>query len=55
MGRLIIDGNCVYEIDEECLRTRTVPEGCKVKEAIERMERGEGQQNRQKTVRDNKK
>lgn len=39
MGKLIIDGNSVYEIDEECLKSRPVPDGCKVREAIERMER----------------
>ncbi|MCM1106571.1 MAG: hypothetical protein NC355_06475 [Blautia sp.] len=39
MGKLIIDGNSVYEIDEECLRSRPVPEGCKVLEAIQQMEK----------------
>ena len=28
MGKLIIDGNSVYEIDEECLRKTHVPENC---------------------------
>ena len=31
--RLIIDGNSVYE---ECLKRRTVPTECRVKEAVER-------------------
>ena len=35
-ARLIIDGNSVYEIDEECLKRRNVPPECGVKEAIER-------------------
>ncbi len=26
MGRLIIDGNRVYELDEECLRKKKIPE-----------------------------
>lgn len=34
MGKLIIDGKNVYEIDEECLKKRKVPPGCKVEEAI---------------------
>ena len=38
MCKLIIDGNSVYEIDEECLKKRHVPEECRVKEAMERME-----------------
>lgn len=41
MGKLIIDGNSVYEVDEECLKSRPVPEDCRVLEAIERMEREE--------------
>ena len=34
--RLIIDGNSVYEVDEECLNRRKVPTECRVKEAVER-------------------
>ena len=34
--RLIIDGNSVYEVDEECLKRRNVPAECRVKEAVER-------------------
>ena len=28
MGKLIIDGNSVYEVDEECLKKRGLPEKC---------------------------
>jgi hypothetical protein len=38
LGRLIIDGNSVYEVDEECLKKRKVPSGCGVAEAIRRQE-----------------
>jgi len=38
MGRLIIDGNSVYEVDEECLKRRNVPPECKVYEAVEKTE-----------------
>lgn len=34
MGKLIIDGKNVYEVDEECLKKRKVPTGCKVEEAL---------------------
>lgn len=34
--RLIIDGNSIYEVDEECLKRRNVPAECRVKEAVER-------------------
>ena len=38
MGKLIVDGNSVYEIDEECLKNRPVPEECKVYDALRKME-----------------
>jgi hypothetical protein len=38
MGKLIIDGSSVYEVDEECLKKRGVPDGCKVADAIRRQE-----------------
>ena len=28
MGRLIIDGKSVFEIDEECIKKRKVPSEC---------------------------
>lgn len=28
MGRLIIDGKSVFEIDEECLKKRKIPHEC---------------------------
>lgn len=31
---LVIDGNSVYEIDEECLRKKKVPEECRVYEKL---------------------
>ncbi|MBO5070453.1 MAG: hypothetical protein J6C37_08840 [Roseburia sp.] len=31
---LIVDGNSVYEIDEECLRKKKVPEECRVYEKL---------------------
>lgn len=30
MGLLIIDGNKVYEIDEECMKRRRPPKECEV-------------------------
>lgn len=44
MGKLIVDGNSVYEIDEDCLKSRFVPEGCKVYEAFEKSVRKEQQE-----------
>jgi hypothetical protein len=41
LGRLIIDGNSVYEVDEECLKKGRLPAGCKVEEAIRRQEQRE--------------
>ena len=49
MGILIIDGNSVYEVDEECLRKHHVPPECEVLEAIERQEkRNAKEQNKRK-------
>ena len=31
MGRLIIDGNSVFEIDEECLKNKKIPKDCDLK------------------------
>ena len=36
MGKLIIDGKSVYEVDEECLKKRKVPPECKVEEALKK-------------------
>jgi hypothetical protein len=41
LGRLIIDGNSVYEVDEECLKKGKLPFGCQVEEAIRRQEQRE--------------
>lgn len=30
MGRLIIDGNSVFEIDEECMKKRKIPASCEL-------------------------
>ena len=35
MGKLIIDGNSVFEIDEECLKRRKVPLECDIKKYLE--------------------
>jgi hypothetical protein len=40
MGRLIVDGNMVYEIDEECLKKRTPPDECGVQKELEKQRRG---------------
>lgn len=34
MGKLIVDGKNVYEVDEECLKKRKVPPECKVEKAL---------------------
>ena len=34
MGRLIIDGNSVFEIDENCLKRRKVPNNCNIKKYL---------------------
>ncbi len=34
MGRLIIDGNSVFEIDEKCLKKRKVPKDCNIEKYL---------------------
>lgn len=36
MGILIIDGNMVYEIDDECMKKRTPPKECDVYKAYQK-------------------
>lgn len=36
MGKLIIDGNSVFEIDEECLKKRKVPKDCDIEKYIKK-------------------
>lgn len=36
MGRLIIDGNSVFEIDEECLKRRKPDKNCEIDKYMER-------------------
>ena len=35
IGMLIIEGNSVYEIDEECVRKRKVPEKCQTAQKLQ--------------------
>lgn len=51
MGRLIIDGNMIYEIDEECLKMRNTPEECGVKKALEKQKESARTDNKEHSVR----
>lgn len=35
MGKLIIDGNSVFEIDEQCLKRRKVPKDCEIEKYLQ--------------------
>jgi len=41
--RLIIDGNAVYEIDEECVRKRKVPEKCQTAQKLQMQRKREAE------------
>lgn len=46
---LVIEGNSVYEIDEECARRKKVPKECKIYEKImQEQKKGEKGQRREK-------
>lgn len=32
MGKLVIDGNSVFEVDEECMKRRKPPKDCDVEQ-----------------------
>lgn len=34
VGRLIIDGNSVFELDEKCLQEQNIPDECEIKKYI---------------------
>lgn len=36
MGKLIIDGNSVFEIDEDCLKRKQVPESCDIQKYLKK-------------------
>lgn len=38
MGKLIIDGNSVFEIDEQCLKRKKVPKDCEIEKYIDKIE-----------------
>lgn len=48
MGKLIIDGNSVFEIDEECLKKRKISKDCDIDKYLkedkkdEKKKRGDG-------------
>lgn len=41
MGKLIIDGNSVFEIDEQCLKKRKIAKDCEIDKYINRIEEKE--------------
>ena len=48
MGKLIIDGNSVYEIDEECLKKRKKTPACGIKQALKKQAEREKKEKEQK-------
>mgnify|MGYP001085612476 CR=1 FL=1 len=50
MGKLIIDGNSVYEIDEECLKKRKISPACGIEQALKKQAEREKKEKEQKPV-----
>ena len=48
MGKLIIDGNSVYEIDEECLKKRKISPACGIEQALTKQAEREKKEKEQK-------
>lgn len=47
MGKLIIDGNSVYEIDEECVKRNRIPKECQIYEHLQQERSGRREKGRQ--------
>lgn len=48
MGKLIIDGNSVFEIDEQCLKRKKIPKDCEIEKYIDRIEEKHKQEQNKK-------
>lgn len=49
MGILIIDGNMVYEIDDECMKKRKPPKECDVYKAYQKQKEMENSKNKKQS------
>ena len=49
MGKLIIEGNSVYEIDEDCVRKRKPSPGCGVYEALQNAAKEESKKDKKES------
>ena len=49
MGKLIIDGNSVYEIDEECMKKRKVSQTCEIEQALKKQAERERKKMKKRT------
>lgn len=52
MGKLIIDGNSVFEIDEECMKRRKPSSSCDVEKYIQNGQQIYGQRELIKSLKD---
>lgn len=48
MGKLIIDGSSVFEIDEQCIKKRKIPPNCDLDKYIDKEKSKEVQKNRRR-------
>lgn len=49
MGRLVIDGKNVYEIDEECARRKKLPKECGIYEHLNDFDRKSAKREKRKS------
>lgn len=50
MGKLIIDGNSVFEIDEECVKKKSIPKDCDIEKYISKDEKNKNQKRKKKAA-----
>lgn len=51
---LIIDGNSVFEIDEECIKQKNPPENCDIKKYLKELEEKDEKNKKPKLNKDKK-
>ncbi len=50
MGKLIIDGNSVFEIDEECLKKKKIPQDCDIEKYISKKKKSNTKNSKNKAT-----
>lgn len=50
MGKLIIDGNSVFEIDEDCIKKKRIPKECDIEKYLSKDKRTKNKKQKNKAT-----